>query len=108
MKCNRVTPFKPLKFKLSEETLANISKSTKLTKDELANLSLKEQVDLMEKRGSIGKPNPVKTFFEKMYRRVGEELGLISKEKDTYTHIDCKRTHGLIICSTWFDFLRQL
>ena len=26
----------------------------------------------------------------------------------TDTEQRCKRTHGLIICSTWFDFFRQL
>lgn len=88
MKCAPVCNHKILKFKLSERTMKTISKSTKLSEEELKSLSLDEQIKLMEQRGSLKKQNPVKIFFAEKYRKLGEKLGLLNKEHNIYTDID--------------------
>lgn len=80
--------FTGIKFKLGEKTMQTISKSTKLTKEELTNLSLEEQIRLMDKRGTLKKPNPVKTFLVKQYIKLGEKLGLLPKDRYIHTDID--------------------
>lgn len=88
MKCEPVGNFSKVKYKLSEQTLQRISKSTKLSKEELTSLSLDKQIELMSQRGSLKKTNPVKDFFVGLYQKLGEKLGLLNKEYNTYTHID--------------------
>lgn len=88
MKCAPVCNHKFLKFKLSERTMKTISKSTKLSEEELKSLSLEEQIKLMEQRGSLKKQNPVKKFIAEKYRKLGEKLGLLNKEHNIYTDID--------------------
>ena len=55
MKCEPVGNFSKVKYKLSEQTLQRISKSTKLSKEELTSLSLDKQIELMSQRGSLKK-----------------------------------------------------
>ena len=88
MKCEPVGNFSKVKYKLNEQTLQRISKSTKLSKEELTSLSLDKQIELMSQRGSLKKTNPVKDFFAGLYQKLGEKLGLLNKEYNTYTHID--------------------
>lgn len=88
MKCEPVGNFSKVKYKLSEQTLQRISKSTKLSKEELTSLSLDKQIELMSQRGSLKKTNTVKDFFAGLYQKLGEKLGLLNKEYNTYTHID--------------------
>ncbi len=71
--CNHRIP------KISEQTMKIISKSTKLSEDELKYQSLDNQIKLMEQRGSIRKQNPVKKFIAEKYRQLGEKLGLLNK-----------------------------
>ena len=80
--CNHRIP------KLSEQTMKLISKSTKLSENELKYLSIDNQIKLMEQRGSLKKPNPVKEFIAEKYRKLGEKLGLLKKEYNIYTDID--------------------
>ena len=77
-----------VKFQLNPKTLEHISKSTRLTKEELYTLSTKEAYNKMLERGAIKKPNPVKDFFRKLYKNIGENLGLLDKQYNIYTHID--------------------
>lgn len=88
MKCKPVDKSFNIRYKLSDKTLEYISKTTKLSNDELTNLSLKEQVKLMESRRAIKKTNPIKTFFIGIYKKLGEKLGLREKEYNIYTDID--------------------
>lgn len=88
MRCESVGKISSLKYKLREKTLENISKSTKLNKDELVNLSLDEQLILMKNRGAIKKPNPIRVFFAETYKKLGEKLGFLKKEPNIYTDID--------------------
>ena len=88
MKCEPVGNFSKIKFKLQDKTVDMISKRTKLSTEELYNLSLDEQVTLMNQRGSLKKKNPVKAFIADKYKKFGEKFGLLSKESNTYTHID--------------------
>ena len=81
MKCKPISFF-GLNYKLSEKTIENISKSTKLTKDELFNMSLNDQVRLMEQRGSLKKANPVKNLVRDLYKKLGETTGLLEKKRN--------------------------
>ena len=62
MKVNAVTP----RFTLSEKTLQNISKKTKLSTVELTTLSPEKARELMLKRGVIKKKNPIIEFISDM------------------------------------------
>ena len=77
-----------VKFRLKPQTLEYITKSTRLTKDELCTLSHHEQYNLMLERGAIKKPNPVKVFFKNLYKNIGEKCGLLEKQHNIYTDID--------------------
>ena len=77
-----------IKFKLEPQTLEHISKSTRLTKEELYTLTTKEAYNKMVERGAIKKPNPIKVFFKKIYKNLGERFGLLEKQHNIYTHID--------------------
>ena len=90
MKCERVNNFNLNRYKLADETLRLISKTTKLSKEELTNLPLDKQIELMEQRGSIKKPSPVRNFISDLYRKVGEKFGLLEKNRNYnfYTDID--------------------
>ncbi len=78
MKCKPVSFF-GAKYKLSEKVVQNISKSTKLTKDELFNMPLSEQVKLMEERGAIKKKKSIKNMAQNLYKKFGEKTGLLKK-----------------------------
>lgn len=77
-----------MKYKLSNESIKAIEKSTKLTHEEMTTLSLSETEELMIKRGSFKKPSKLKTWFANQYRKLGESLGLLEKEYNIYTDID--------------------
>ena len=49
-----------MEFKLSEDTLKLISKSTKLSVDELHRLPIEQATRLMQERGSLKEPNKFK------------------------------------------------
>ncbi len=78
--------FSTIKYKLSDKTLNNISKTTKLSKEELTNLSLDKQIKLMQQRDTIKKPNPIRTFLADKYIKLGQKLGFIKKDYNIYTH----------------------
>ena len=61
-----------------------------VSKEELTNLPLDKQIELMEQRGSIKKPSPVRNFISDLYRKVGEKFGLLEKNRNYnfYTDID--------------------
>lgn len=88
MKCESVGVSFSSNYKLSEKTLENISKKTKLSKDELMKLPLDEGLDLMRNCGAIKRPNPIRTFFIKAYTKFGEKLGLLEKRSNINTDID--------------------
>ena len=81
--CN--TNFK-MNFKLSDETLKLISKSTRLSIDELHQLPMDEATRLMKERGAIKEPNKFKEWLSNMYIRFGEFTGLIKKQRKILTH----------------------
>ena len=76
------------KFKLSDKTIQAVEKSTGLTYKELTELSIEESKDLMKKRGTLKEPSKIKTWIADKYRKVGESLGLLKKERNIYTDID--------------------
>ena len=75
-------------FKLKDETIASLEKTTGLTYEEMTTLSTEKCKELMIERGTMKKPNPIKKWFSNMYRQIGEKLGLLEKQHDIYTHID--------------------
>ncbi len=77
-----------IKFQLKPKTLESISKSTRLSKEELYNLSIEEAHNKMFERGAIKKLNPIKVFLKNLYRNFGERFGLLDKNYNFYTHID--------------------
>lgn len=77
-----------VKFHLKPETLEHISKTTRLTKEELYTLSREDAYSRMLERGAIKKPNPIKIFLKNIYKNIGEKLGLLDKKYNIYTHID--------------------
>ena len=81
------TPFK-MEFKLSEKTLDYISKSTKLTVQELHNLPLDEASKIMRERGAIKEPSKFKQWLSEKYRQFGERNGLLKKYINIYTDVD--------------------
>ena len=94
-KINNDAPFgmkdingKHFKFKLSEATLNAISKSTKLSIDELHNLPLDEAAKLMKERGSIKEPSKLKQWLAKKYKEFGERTGLLKKQINIYIDVD--------------------
>lgn len=85
---NNYSPIFGMKFKLSEQSLKSIENSTKLTYDEMINLSLTECNKLMTERGALKKPSKFKTWIADKYRKIGEYFGLIQKHYNIYTDVD--------------------
>lgn len=79
------TDFK-MNFHISEETLKAISESTKLTVEELKRLPMDEAAKLMKERGSLKEPSKLKQWLSDCYRKLGENLGLLDKQRKIYTH----------------------
>lgn len=77
-----------IKFKLTEQTIKNIEKSTKCSINELRTTPINEIKTLMLKRGAIKKPSKIKQWFTDKYKTIGEKLGILEKRYDFYTHID--------------------
>ena len=77
-----------VKLRLEPQTLKHISKSTRLSKEELYSLTIRSAYNKMVERGAIKKPNPIKVFFKKIYKNLGERFGLLEKQHNIYTHID--------------------
>lgn len=75
-------------FKLKSDTLNYISKTTKLTSNELHTLSIEEAKQKMFERGALKKENPIKKFAKQLYKKFGEKLGLIEKQVYIYTDYD--------------------
>ncbi len=67
-----------INFKLSQETIAMVEKSTKLSYNEMIHLSLDECGDLMKKRGTL-KTSKIKLWLAENYRRFGEKMGLLNR-----------------------------
>ncbi len=85
---NNYSPGFGLKYKLSEQTIKSVERTTKLTNDEMTNLSLTECEKLMAERGTLKKPNKLKTWISEKYRELGEKFGLLEKKYNIYTDID--------------------
>jgi len=64
-------------FHLSNKTKQMIEKITKLSYDEIRDLSPDDARDLMIKRGSVKKQNPIKNFLKSIYQKIGEHFDLI-------------------------------
>lgn len=77
-----------MSFRLSGKTMDYISKTTKLSVDELYKLPISEAVKLMKDRGSIKEPSKLKQWFANKYKEFGEKHGLLKKHINLYTHID--------------------
>ena len=77
-----------LKFRLANDTIKHVEKSTRCSIEELRTLTSDEVVDLMIKRGAKKKPNKVKEWFVNQYRKFGEKTGLLKKQYNIYTDID--------------------
>ena len=75
------------KFKLSEETLNSISRTTKLSREELS-LPFDEAEKLMKQRGAFKEPSKFNLWLMKKYKEFGERFGLIEKQYNFYTHAD--------------------
>ena len=75
-----------MNFKLSDKTLNLISKSTKLSVDELHKLPIDEASKLMKERGTLKEPNKFKEWLSDIYKSIGEKTGLLKKERKIYTH----------------------
>lgn len=88
MKCEAINKIQSFRFKLSDQTIKCASKSTKLTKEELMGLPFDRQAELAMQRGSLKTINPVKKFFSDLYKKFGENLGLLEKYSNTYSDID--------------------
>ncbi len=89
MKTNSVKQnFSGLNFQLKPETLEHISKSTKLTKNELVNESLEDLFIKAKQRGSLKKQKTIKKYIANLYKKFGERFGLLEKEHLFYTHTD--------------------
>ena len=79
---------RPINFQLSKETIKHIEKSTRCSINELRTFSFDDTKTLMEKRGTIKKPNKIKQWFADKYKTIGEKLGLLEKQRSFYTHIN--------------------
>jgi hypothetical protein len=91
MKISSINDYNPnfkMKFKLSEETLSAISKSTKLSAEELHRLPLDEAAKLMKERGALKEPGKLKQWLSEKYRIFGEKTGLLKKHYNIYTDVD--------------------
>lgn len=77
-----------MKFKLSNDTLKFVSISTKLSVDELRNLSLDDAAILMKERGAIKQPNKLKQYLADKYKKFGEKTGLLRKQHTFYSDGD--------------------
>lgn len=85
---NSYSPNFGMKFKLLEQTIKTSEKYTKLTYNEMKNLSLTECEKLMTERGTLKKTSKLKTWLSEKYRKLGEKFGLIEKQYNIYTDID--------------------
>lgn len=85
---NYYPSFDGMNFKLSKQMIAAVERTTKLTNDEMTNLSLTECEKLMAERGTLKKPNKLKAWISEKYRELGEKFGLLEKEYNIYTDID--------------------
>ena len=67
-------------FTLSKSTISSISKMTKLSEDEMKNLSPDLLRKIMIERGAIKQQSKIKQILAKMYKSIGKRLGLIKAE----------------------------
>lgn len=68
------------KCRLRVRSTEKLSKLSKLTQEELLNLTFNEQVELMEKRGCLNKKqNALITLWAKFSKKLSEELGFFQK-----------------------------
>ena len=75
-------------FKLNNVSIKFIEENTKLSYDEIRLSSLDEATKLMKKRGSFNEINKAKQWLADKYRQIGEKLGFLEKNYNTYTDID--------------------
>ena len=75
-------------FELSQNTVKLLEKSTRCSIEELRSLPISETKTLMMKRGAVKSTNKIKQFFVDKYKKIGENLGLLNKEYNFYTHVD--------------------
>ena len=77
-----------IKYQLSDKTIKLIEQKTKCSINELSTLPTDEIAKIMQKRGVVKKPNKIKLWFADKYKQLGENLGLLKKEYNFYTHVD--------------------
>lgn len=75
------------KYKLANETIKHLEKSTGLTYKEMTTLSTNEAKDLMKQRGKLKEPSKIKQWCANKYRQIGEKLGFLEKEHNIYTDV---------------------
>ncbi len=75
-------------FKLSNATLNAISRTTKLSEDELHRLPMAEAIQLMKDRAVIKEPSKFKLWLAEKYKQFGERNGLLKKQYSIYTDVD--------------------
>ncbi len=80
------------RYKLDEKTISFIERKTRLSRDELQNLPIDDAVGLMKKRAPINKKiknvfGQIKLSCGRIYKVIGERLGLLEKQHNIYTDI---------------------
>lgn len=80
------------KLKLEEKTIDLIEKRTRLSYNEMRFLPLDETTKLMRKRAPIREKiqytsREIRLLCGKIYKNIGEKLGLLEKQRNIYTDI---------------------
>lgn len=84
---NNSNPYFGTKFKLAEETIQHIEKSTGLSYQEMTTNTIDDARKLMKQRGTLKEPSKMKLWLANKYRQLGEKLGLLEKKRNIYTDI---------------------
>lgn len=79
-------------YKLNEKTIKLIESKTRLSYNQMKNLTIEDATKLMHKRASIIEKfnincNKIKLCTGKIYKNIGEKLGLLEKQHNIYTDI---------------------
>ena len=80
------------KFKLNEKTIKLIERKTRLSYDEMKNLPIDEATKIMRARAPFCEKfkyecTKIKHWFGRIYKNIGENLGLLEKQHNIYTDI---------------------
>lgn len=67
-----------IKYKLSEQTIKTIEENTKLTYEEMKNLTLTECEKLINERRACKKLSKIRTWISEIYKKLCEKFGSIA------------------------------